>query len=65
MEQTFILSTQGYYRLHLSADQTPDEVAIREIETVPDAPVLWAVESYAAAKAAALAAAGEGAGTPR
>ena len=61
MEQTFILSTQGYYRLHLTADQPPDTVAIREIETVPDAPVLRAVESYAAA----LAAVGEGAATQR
>ena len=65
MEQTFILSTQGYYRLHLSADQTPDVAALREIETVPDAPVRRAVESYAAARTAALTAAGEGGGTPR
>lgn len=61
MEQTFILSTQGYYRLHLTADQAPDTAAIREIETVPDAPVLRAVESYAAA----MAAVGEGGATQR
>ena len=61
MEQTFILKTQGYYRLHLRADQAPDTAAIREIETVPDAPVRMAVESYAAA----LAAVGEGGGTAR
>ena len=61
LEQTFILSSQGYYRLHLSADQTPDLDAIREIETVPDAPVRKAVESYAAA----MAAASEGGGAPR
>ena len=65
MEQTFILSTQGYYRLHLTADQTPDLAAIREIETVPDATVRKAVESYAAARATALAGAGGGGGTQR
>jgi hypothetical protein len=61
MEQTFILSTQGYYRLHLEANQTPNAAAIREIETVPGAPVRMAVERYAAA----LAAAGEGGGLER
>ena len=61
MEQTLILSTQGYYRLHIRADQTPDMAAIREIETVPDAPVRKAVESYAAARA--LASAGGDGGT--
>ena len=65
MEQTFILSTQGYYRLHLRADQTPDMAVIQEMETVPDAPVRMAVESYATARAVALAATGEGGGTPR
>ena len=63
MEQTLMLSTQGYYRLHLRADQAPDMTAIREIETVPGAPVLKAVESYAAARAVALA--GGGGGTQR
>ena len=65
MEQTFILSTQGYYRLHLRADQEPDVTAIREIETVPGAPVLKAVESYATARAVALAPAGGGGGMQR
>ncbi len=63
MEETFILSSQGYYRLHLTAGQTPDVAALREIETVPDAPVWEAIESYAAARATALA--GEGGGTER
>lgn len=58
MEQTFILSSRGYYRLHLEADRAPDMAAIREMETVPGAAVRLAVESYRAARAAAAAADG-------
>jgi hypothetical protein len=58
MEQTFILSSQGYYRLHLNSDQEPDREAIAEIELVPDTGARLAVEAYASAQAVAGVAGG-------
>lgn len=65
MEQTLILHSQGYYRLHLQPNQPPDTAAIRELETVPDAPVRAAVRSYARARTAAVAGDGAGSGMRR
>ena len=50
VQQTFFLSSRGYYRLHLQADRTPDQAAIDDVVDVPGTTVRLAAAKFEEAR---------------